>query len=350
MRELVHSTGFFSWHPDWITIQNSLNSHPMKPTIALLLYFIFANAFAQTPDVDYSFKEDYEVSAPARLSISCSDGNLQIIPSAGNKMQVFYIVKKGNKLLKIGRNELEEQFEIDVVQTNSSVSINVKNKRDNKPFNYEFTTNVNFMVYVPAQTACNLRTSDGNISLQGLVSDQTCKTSDGNVEIYNITGNVKGNTSDGNISMRDIKGLLDAGTSDGNIELENIGGDVQASTSDGNIELKKLRGAISVKTSDGYISFKEISGSFKATTSDGNIKGSLVELRNELALSTSGGNIDVAIPNQLGLDLDIKGESIDVPFKNFSGKFDDTFVRGKSNGGGIPVTLFASDGNVRLTY
>ncbi len=143
---------------------------------------------------------------------------------------------------------------------------------------------------------------------------------------------------------------MDVGTSDGSISLTSISGDTQASTSDGNIKLYKVKGEIEVKTSDGYIDFKEISGSFKAHTSDGNITGNVAELREELTLKTSDGNIDVSLPAQLGYDLDIKGESIDVPFKNFSGKFDKTYVRGQSNGGGIPVVLSTSGGRVKLNY
>jgi DUF4097 and DUF4098 domain-containing protein YvlB len=129
-----------------------------------------------------------------------------------------------------------------------------------------------------------------------------------------------------------------------------VSGDVIASTSDGNIRLIKIKGDIAVKTSDGYVDFKEISGSFKASTSDGNIRGTIVDLRKELTLRTSDGDIDVTLPDKLGMDLDIKAESIDVPFKNFTGKFDKTFVRGESNGGGIPVVLTTSGGNVRLAH
>ncbi len=320
----------------------------MKTRIVLFAFgfLCISNVYAQ--NFDYSFKESYEVSLPAQLSISCSDGNLDVIPSEGNKIQVFYIVKKANRILEINRGELEKELIVEVVHTKSSLKISVKDKI--KPFNLEFPLNVHFKVYVPKETSCDLRTSDGNISLAGLISDQRCKTSDGYIHIANISGNVTGGTSDGDILVKEIKGLVDVGTSDGSIELEKINGDVQASTSDGNIKLDHVKGDISVKTSDGYIAFKEISGSFKAITSDGNIKGNVVELRNQLTLRTSGGNIEVAIPAQMGLDLDIKGESIDVPFKNFSGKFDKTTVRGQSNGGGIPVTLSTSDGNIRLIY
>jgi DUF4097 and DUF4098 domain-containing protein YvlB len=305
---------------------------------------------AQAQEFDYSFKESYEVSTPVQLDLSSFDGNLDVIPTEGNKIQVFYIVKKGGKLLKIDRKELEEELIVESEHSKNSLMISVRNKKQYQPFNFEFSIGVHFKVYVPKETACNLTTSDGNITMERLTSDQQCKTSDGSIRITEISGNVNAKTSDGDIHLKQIKGLVDVRTSDGNIELASISGDTQASTSDGNIKLHKVKGDISVKTSDGYIDFQEISGSFKAHTSDGNIVGNVVELRDELTLKTSDGNINVTLPAQLGLDLDIKGESLDIPFKNFSGKFDKTYVKGQSNGGGIPVVLSTSGGNVKLNY
>jgi DUF4097 and DUF4098 domain-containing protein YvlB len=319
----------------------------MKLTI---LVFLFAVSISYAQEFDYSFKESYEVNTPAKLDLSSFDGNLDVIPSEGNKILVYYIVKKGGKVLKIDRQELEKDLIVESEHSKNGVKVSVRYRDKLRSFNWESSIGVHFKVYVPKETACDLATSDGSVSIHGLISDQQCKTSDGSIEIRDIGGNVLGRTSDGDVRVKQVKGRVDVGTSDGSIRLSTITGNVQASTSDGNIELEKVKGDIVVKTSDGYIDFTEISGSFKASTSDGNIKGSLVELRNELALKTSGGNIDVSIPGQLGLDLDIKGESIDVPFKNFTGKFDKTHVRGQSNGGGIPVVLSTSDGNVRLSY
>ncbi len=326
------------------------NIELMKLTILVFLCSIFAVSISYAQEFDYSFKESYEVSTPAQLDLSSFDGNLDVIPSDGNKIVVYYIVKKGGKLLKIDRAALEKDLIVESEHNKNGVKVSVRYRDQHRSFNWESSIGVHFKVYVPKETACDLVTSDGSVSIQGLISDQQCKTSDGSIEIRDIGGNVQGRTSDGDVRVKQVKGRVDVGTSDGSIRLSSIIGNVQASTSDGNIELDQVKGDIVVKTSDGYIDFKEISGSFKASTSDGNIKGSVVELRNELALRTSGGNIDVSIPGQLGLDLDIKGESIDVPFKNFTGKFDKTFVRGQSNGGGIPVVLSTSDGNVRLTY
>jgi DUF4097 and DUF4098 domain-containing protein YvlB len=253
--------------------------------------------------------------------------------------------------MKIDRNTLEEELIVESEHSKNRLTISVKNRKQSLGFNsFKDIPNVHFKVYVPQETACRLITSDGSISVAKLTSNQECRTSDGSIDISEISGNVNARTSDGDVHLKQITGLIEVGTSDGNIELKRIMGDVQASTSDGNIILDKIKGDIAVKTSDGYIDFKEISGSFRASTSDGNIRGNVVDLREALTLKTSGGNIDVALPAQLGIDFEIKAESIDVPFKNFTGKLDKTFVSGKSNGGGIPVVLSTSDGSVTVTY
>jgi len=240
----------------------------MKIFTPLFFFALIATVTTYAQEFDYSFKETYEVSTPAKLDLSSSDGNLDIIPSDGNKIQVYYIAKKGGKLLKIDRKELEEELIVETDHTSNSLKISVRNKKQFSHFNFEFSIGVHFKVYIPRETSCSLATSDGSITMEGLTGDQLCKTSDGHLRIANISGNVRGRTSDGDVSVKQIKGLVNVGTSDGTIELESIGGDVEASTSDGNIKLNKVKGDIAVKTSDGYIDFKEISGSFRASTSD----------------------------------------------------------------------------------
>jgi DUF4097 and DUF4098 domain-containing protein YvlB len=322
----------------------------MKKSILLFTIVLLTTVATQAQEFDYSFKETYDISTPAKLDLSSFDGDLDIIPSDGNKIQVYYIVRKGGKLLKINREQLEKDVIVEVSHDKNTLKISARQKDEHRSLNWEFSIGVHFKVYVPKDISCSLRSSDGSISLSKLNGDQSCKTSDGSINVSTIAGNVYGRTSDGDVTIQQVKGTVDAGTSDGNIGLSSIAGDVDASTSDGNIRLDRIKGNISVKTSDGYIDFNEISGSFRASTSDGNIKGNVAELRSELTLRTSDGNINVTIPSQLGLDLDIKGESLDVPFKNFSGKFDEKHVRGKSNGGGIPVVLTTSGGNVTLNY
>lgn len=319
-------------------------------TLTLLAACLLFISSGNAQDREYSFKESYTISAPAQLVISAADGNIDVIASSGSEIRVLYVVRKYNQLLKISREELEKDVKLEVIKTGNSLMINARNREDFKMLNFKDQIRVSFILYVPKETTCDLVTADGNISLEGVSSSQHCKTSDGNLKASQIVGNFSGQTSDGNISVEDIIGSVEVSTSDGNIRLNRITGDVQSHTGDGNIDLQQVKGKTSLKTSDGHISFKELSGSLDAHTSDGSVRGNIVALKEKLVIGTGDGSIDVTIPANLGLDLDIKGESLHVPLNNFSGKSDERSIHGKSNGGGIAVTLSTSDGNITVNY
>ncbi len=339
----------------------------MKTLASVLTCFVMSISWGIAQDFDYSFSENYKVSTPASMDIRTSDGNITVTSATGNEIRVFYIVKKNGKLLKIDRQELEKEVTLEVNHSDNSLDISVRHNIKNSWMNIN-PINVGFRIFVPEQTATILHTADGNISLEGLTGNQECKTSDGNISISKIKGQTTGTssdgnvnlngingsvyvrTSDGNISLEDISGNVQSTTSDGNIHLNTINGDIESVTSDGDIKISRSNGNISARTSDGHIAFEDISGSLTAVTSDGNIYGNFVKLESKLMARTSDGNVDITIPDQLGLDLDIKGESLSVPLTNFSGQSDKKSIHGQSNGGGIAVSIQASGGNIRLAY
>lgn len=319
---------------------------PIPLTLAASLFFVSASS---AQDFEYSFKEEYKMNLPAEISLSSFDGNIEIFPSDGNVIQVYYIVKKDIRLMKIDRKELEKEVIVDVDHDDNHLEIRVEPK--NKwTSSWRDQPNVHFKVYVPNRTSCELNTSDGNVSLSGLSGRQQIRTSDGNINISEISGNITGHTSDGNIHTQKIKGSVEIKTSDGDVVLDNIEGTVRSSTSDGNIRIKKVKGDITARTSDGDIIFEAVSGSLDAVTSDGNVRGDFSTLRNKVTIRTSDGNIDLVVPKGLGLDLNIKGESLNVPLTNFSGHSEDERIEGAVNGGGVAVNLVTSDGRVSLVY
>ena len=322
----------------------------MKTLQSLLAFCILFVSLSNAQKMKYSFKESYAVTPDAQLMVSTSDGNIDLVSSPGNEIEVFFIAKRNNSVLQVDREALEKEVILEVIQDQNSVKITVKDKNKYSDDLFRKGINVSFEIHAPEKTACNFNTSDGNISLAGLAGDQKLKTSDGNIRIADVGGNIIGKTSDGDISVRAVKGSVGVSTSDGNIEVTNITGDVQSSTSDGNIVISNVEGNTSSKTSDGHITFKELSGSFTGITSDGNIRGNFLQLKQELTVRTGDGNIDITIPGNLGLDLDIKGESLDVPLNNFSRRSDEESIQGQSNGGGIPVNLSTSDGRVVLAF
>lgn len=315
------------------------------PIVAILL--TAAPVYAQ--DARYSFKESFALSSPSQIAISSSDGNIEVVNVEGQNTDVFFIVKKQNKVLSMNREALAKELELTVEKTDNSLNIVVKYPNVNGVIDWRERVTVSFRVQAPKGTSCDLRTSDGNISVAGLNRDQKLRTSDGNIEVENVQGAVTASTSDGNITAHNVGGMVDLKTSDGDIRVSEVLSGATASTSDGNISITKAKGDVRAKTSDGDITFQNLDGALTASTSDGNIKGSIQHLTKELSAHTSDGNINISVPANIGLDLDIKGESLDVPLTNFSGRSDEKRIQGKSNGGGIRVNLSTS-GNVSLSY
>lgn len=322
----------------------------MKTTIVLILLIVFSASTGKTQNKEYSFSEEYKVSSSAILKASTNDGFIHVYPSDENTIKVFFIVKKGSKFLKISRNELEEYLELETIHSGNKLEISVRRRNGSNWINWENQYNVALEIYAPINTACDLHSSDGDIYLQGLESDQKCKTSDGDILINDVIGQVNGRTSDGDIEVNRITGIVDLATSDGDIRVENLEGEAELQTSDGDIEIYQALASVTAQTSDGSIQFRDCSGSFTAITSDGDITGNIIKLKTKLSLRTSDGDINIRIPDGLALNLKLKGGEIDVPLIDFSGKAEEHSVQGVVRGGGIPVELSCSDGTIKLSY
>jgi DUF4097 and DUF4098 domain-containing protein YvlB len=123
---------------------------------------------------------------------------------------------------------------------------------------------------------------------------------------------------------------------------------VDAITSGGNISAEDVKGGIKLKTSGGNLSLTAVSGNLEAKTSGGNIDARITELGERVSLNTSAGDVNVKMPLNKGMDLDLKGSRVKIAMSNFKGVVEDDRVQGKLNGGGVPVTISTSGGNVQV--
>ncbi|MEP2025543.1 MAG: DUF4097 family beta strand repeat-containing protein [Reichenbachiella sp.] len=360
----------------------------MKKTLVAIftLSAVFLSLSSLAQKKKFSFNEVYQVDGSPKLTVTTNDGDIEVFPSDRNEIEVFYIVERNNEVINISPKELEEDFIIDISSDQGFLNISVKQRYQYRNNDWRNRINVSFDIYCPIKSSCDLQSSDGDIKLRGLTADQKLQTSDGDVEIIKVTGDVYARTSDGDITIRQVVGNVESITSDGDIELGNIEGNVEGKTSDGDVDLEDINGRVDlvtsdgdinaekivgdmkltssdgdlrigqsegemiINTSDGDISFRNLSGSLKARTSDGEIKGNIVRLDDSLELRTSDGNIVVTIPDAMGLDLVLRGETIRTVLDNFSGTSKDHIVEGEVNGGGMLVDLHASDGTVSLSY
>ena len=159
-------------------------------------------------------------------------------------------------------------------------------------------------------------------------------------------------TNGGYIGADGLKGSVDAKTSGGAVTLNNIGGDASAKTSGGAIRATDCSGHLSAHTSGGGIDLSGAFASVDASTSGGGVNAVLsTQPSGAVMLRTSGGGIHVSLPGAIKAHVDAKtsGGNITSDFPmTVSGNPARMHISGDLNGGGIPITLATSGGNVRI--
>lgn len=290
-----------------------------------------ANAMQANGDDPYR-TEEFSVDARGQLEVLTSGGHITVEGSNDNRVRVEMYVRKDGNNLSPADTDLDE-FDIRIEQNGNSVLASAKRENSSSwKFWQNNNTSISFVVYTPREMNTDLKTSGGHIKTMGL------------------TGNQKIATSGGHLELADLEGQIQARTSGGHIELENVSGDIEARTSGGHITAEHIKGTLMVRTSGGHINLEDIAGTIEASTSGGGISANITEMGEFARLRTSGGNVDITVPRNIGLNLDLHGSRVRTQLENFSGSMEDDDIQGALNGGGPELTARTSGGTVRVTF
>jgi DUF4097 and DUF4098 domain-containing protein YvlB len=197
-------------------------------------------------------------------------------------------------------------------------------------------------------------TSAGSVHLAGATGKASAKSSGGGIELGVMEADTRAETSAGSISIKTAKAALVVKTSGGGIHAGELDGPADLQTSAGSIHVASARGKLEANTSGGGIELDDLRGSVLAHTSAGSITAAFTAQPDAACrLSTSGGGIQVALKPGLAFDLDAKtsGGSVktDIPVTAVvSGEAKHGVLQGKINGGGKPLELKTSAGNISI--
>jgi DUF4097 and DUF4098 domain-containing protein YvlB len=176
------------------------------------------------------------------------------------------------------------------------------------------------------------------------------RSSGGDVRIDGITGDVSLKTSGGDASLTRTVGPIDLASSGGSLEIVHVDGDVRLKTSGGNIALRDVFGDVDAKTSGGELEIDGVDGTVDLRSSGGST--SVVFLGDpEGEIKGSGGSIEVLVREDARFELDAKssGGGIDVDFE-----LDQVFERsahvvaGALGSGGPKLKLRSTGGGIRI--
>jgi len=284
-------------------------------SLCLLATFPYT-VYAQNSD--HSWSKTYAVTGKPSLTLDISDANVQV-HSCGDCRQVSIHV------------ELEEQklsdYRLEESQRGDAIRFSLKeHMKDRSRFGFHVNwhrSEPKVTIDTPAELALDAHTSDGHFEASGLRGELNLRSGDGNVDMDDVKGKLRVESGDGHVRLTNAEGALEARMSDGGLTVDGTFHAIALYTSDGNLDLtlrdgSKLTEASRIESSDGKVHIR-VPHDFTA----------------DLDVHTSDGHVECALP----LTMD-----------HFSSNGDSSGhgLHGKLNGGGTPLLIRTSDGNVTI--
>jgi len=341
-----------------------------KISVLFLLAGFTLAACAQNNDQKPYLTQSLTKESIKGVEVKTSGGSITVNGVAAGEARIEVYINPSNGSWNSLSNEeikkrLEEDYTLTINTTNNKLTAIAEAK--NRFMNWKRGLSISFKVYVPQNVNTDLNTSGGSIHLANLSGNQDFKTSGGSLHVDDVNGNISGKTSGGSIKVKNCadhidlntsggsivaencKGTINLETSGGSLTLNNLQGNIKAHTSGGSVHGSDIQGELSAHTSGGSVQLVGLSGSLETSTSGGSINAELKQLGKYVTISNSGGNINLTLPENKGLNLKLYANKIHTDgLKNFTGKADDDEISGTVNGGGIPVTVKASSGHLNL--
>ena len=290
-----------------------MKTHTALASAALALLTCIP-ALAQ--DADHSWSKTYQVTGKPTLHLETSDASVDLRPCGDCHEIRIHVELVGQKL---------SDYRLEEAQTGDEVHFLFKERPHigvhitwHTPMHQEPRVTVE----TPAHLALEARTSDGNVTLNGLEGELGLTTGDGNLTMDHVSGDLRLKSGDGNVRISDAQGAIEARTSDATVSVDGVFHAVALHSSDGRVELNlrpgtKLTEASSISTSDGSVSI-HVPANFAA----------------DLDVHSSDGHVDCALP---------------ITIEHFqSGGSESHAWHGKLNGGGVALSIRTSDGNVKI--
>ncbi len=169
-------------------------------------------------------------------------------------------------------------------------------------------------------------------------ADLEARTADGGLKVSGINGNLQLHTSDGSLDAWDVTGALHLVSSDGSIHIHNASGTLESRSSDGHVQIDGRFSGVQVHTSDGGLELTLAEGSQLTTAS---------------RVESSDGSVSIHLPRNLAADLDLRAGDghlnckLPLVMEGYDSKSDHN-IRGKLNGGGVPLSIHTHDGNATI--
>ncbi len=321
-------------------------------TLILLLTVVFSlNGFAR--DGQPTITKTFDLNKPGKLDASSSGGGVTVQTHDQPQVIIQAFVRKNGRVLSPSDNSLDEvmdNFDINFSKSGSTITAVVKRK--GRMNFWRNNVGISLTIIVPEEMSCDVSSSGGGLKISGVKGTHEFSSSGGGVKLENTSGTTKASSSGGGVKATNHDGDIRLSSSGGGVAVEGANGSVYARSSGGGVHLDNINGDIDASSSGGGVRVSGEAAYVKATSSGGSVHADISNLTRELYLQSSGGGIDAVIHGgeNLGMDLDLRSDKVNIDLHNFSGTSEKNRIKGTMNNGGIPVYMHSSGGNVNVKF
>ncbi len=269
---------------------------------------------ASWSDVRGSFARSFQVNGPVSLEIANGSGDITVRQGGSSSVEVRAKIHVGDRWF--GSADVDRR--VHAVEANPPVEQDGNTIRIRKIDEEEHNSHlsIDYEITAPAETQVHSETGSGDVTVEGINGPVSARTGSGDVKMSGLRADVTAQTGSGDAKFQSIEA--------GRLEIE---------TGSGDVELRDVRCAVQARTESGDI---EAEGHPEAAW----------------RLRTGSGDVTLRLPSDLGFDLDAHTGSGDVETNGLSitteGSFGHGSLRGKVRGGGVPVEVQTSSGDIRI--
>ena len=292
----------------------------MKRSV-LLLCVLFPVILSAAPQAD--FAGSFATSKGKKLDIDLKTGGG--IAIAGWDQDSVAV-----RGYREGRDGKEVLLEMEGTASGVSVTSHYRGSRNNR------NAGVRLEISVPRRYDVHLETMGGGVAIENVEGRMTGKTMGGELALSGLKGKLDLLTMGGPITLRESDVDGNVKTMGGNVTQRNItrrsgetrgtevdistmGGDINVdeaplgasvSTMGGTIHVRSASRFVKAKTMGGKVLLDAVDGWIDATTMGGNVDatmtGNPAEGKRSVSLSSMSGDITLAVPAGLSMDIDVE--------------------------------------------
>lgn len=215
------------------------------------------------------------------------------------------------------------------------------------------------------------KTGSGVVRIEGGEGETKARSGSGDVSVKGRKGSVEAETGSGDVAVSGVQGALTLGTGSGSAAIEDVTGPVSVHTGSGDVKLTRVEGErAKVRTGSGEIRLLGVKAGLDVGTGSGGIRGDDLTVSGRLEVDTGSGDVGLAgdfgglteakigtASGDVSLTMD-KAPGMSLSCRTSSGDIDVNVAGTKVStgrrlelaigGGGVPVKVHTSSGNIRL--